>query len=80
MHVRIVRWPPQDRMQERAVGPCFTAMCSTPTFARFMALAQKAPHSSWPRQPSSWVQEGGKRVGGKDHESAVTNGPRAECT
>jgi hypothetical protein len=51
--VRMVRVPPQERMQERPVGPCFTARSSTSTPARLMELVNRVPHSSNPRQPSS---------------------------
>lgn len=40
----MVRWPPQERMQARPVGPCFTATWPTSTPARFMEEMNRVPH------------------------------------
>lgn len=42
--VRMVRCPPQLRMQERPVGPGFTSTPLTSTPARFMLLMNSVPH------------------------------------
>ena len=40
----MVRCPPQDRMQERPVGPGLVASLLTSTPARFMLLVNSVPH------------------------------------